>query len=97
MFQALLSGVMIVIPCELGSLDQPAALLQAVNRFHVTIFTITPSLLRIALDFVQDCSKSRCLPNSLHLVSLECVKLTDISDTRVNFITSIMLDMCPCH
>ncbi len=72
MFQALLSGVMIVLPCKMGSLDDPVALLAAVNRFQVTVFTTTPSLLRIALDVVQDFSKSRCLPNSLHLVSLEC-------------------------
>ncbi len=79
MFQALLSGVMIVLPCKVGSFDDPVALLAAVSRFQVTVFTTTPSLLRLALDVVQDCSTSRCLPSSLHLVSLKQCQI-DLSD-----------------
>ncbi len=63
---------MIVLPCKMGSLDDPVALLAAVSRFNATIFGTTPSLLQIALGAMQDWSKSRCVPNSLHLVSLEC-------------------------
>ncbi len=82
MFQALLSGVMIVLPCTMGSLDDPVSLLAAVLRFQVTLFTTTPSLLQLVLDVVQDCSKSIRLLTCLRLVSLmqclvhstECVK-----------------------